>query len=154
MEWKNNEFLITTNKEELDIPYIHHFLSTSSYWAEMVPLETVQRSIEGAMCFGVFTNGKQIGFARVVTDKATFAYLGDVFIDEAFRGRGLSKWLVQVILAHPDLQGLRRFILATRDAHGLYRQFGFTGIEEPEKLMHIAHPGLYKKQAEAAKSNP
>jgi N-acetylglutamate synthase-like GNAT family acetyltransferase len=153
MIWQQDEFTITTNKDVLDIPYIHRFLR-ESYWAEMIPVDTVRRSIEGSMCFGVFVNQQQIGFARVVTDNATFAYLADVFIEEAYRGRGLSKWLVQVILNHPGLQGLRRFMLATRDAHGLYRQFGFTAVEEPEKLMQIVHPGLYKKLAEASKSNP
>src|SRR5882724_7933442 len=127
MEWSKDEFLITTDAEKLDIPYIHSFLARS-YWAMGIPLETVQRSVDGSVCFGVFHGPQQVGFARVVTDKATFGYLADVFIDEVWRGKGLSKWLMEIILQHPDLQGFRRFILATRDAHGLYRQSGFSDL--------------------------
>ena len=115
-------FSISTDKSKLDIAVIHNFLSCS-YWAENIPVEKVQKSIEGSMCFGVYDNGKQIGFARMVTDNATFAYLADVFVLEEYRGHGLSKWLMEVIINHPDLQGLRRFMLATRDAHELYSQF-------------------------------
>jgi N-acetylglutamate synthase-like GNAT family acetyltransferase len=153
MNWQQDEFMITTDATTFDIPYIHRFLS-QTYWAEMIPAETVERSIRGSLCFGVFNKQQQIGFARVITDKATFAYLADVFIDEAWRGRGLSKWLMRVILGHPELQGLRNFTLRTADAHGLYRQFGFTEISDPDRWMHILRPGLYKKLAEAAKSNP
>ena len=140
--YKEN-FSISTDKSKLDIAVIHDFLSRS-YWSENIPVETVQKSIEGSMCFGVYDNGRQIGFARMVTDNATFAYLADVFIIEEYRGRGLSKWLVDLILSHPDLQGLRRILLATRDAHKLYKQFGFTLLNNPDRYMQIHNPDIYK----------
>lgn len=107
-------------------------------------METVQQSIDNSISFGVFHLGRQIGFARVITDKATFAYVADVFIDEAYRGQGLSKWLMEEIMTHPDLQGLRRMMLATRDAHGLYTQFGFSELTFPERWMQIHNPDIYK----------
>ena len=143
MTWTKGEFRISTNDAEFDINYIHRYLS-NSYWAENIPIETVKRSIKGSLSFGMFEGEKQIGFARVITDQATFAYLADVFIDESHRGMGLAKWLVEIILLHPVLQGLRRFMLATRDAHGLYAQFGFTPIAEPQRLMQIHNPDVYK----------
>ena len=126
----------------MDIDVIHSFL-TRSYWAEGISKEIIRKSVEGALCFGVFENDKQVGFARMITDKATFAYLADVFIIEEFRGLGLSKWLMEVILAHPDLQGLRRMMLATRDAHELYKKFGFTPLNNVDRWMHIHHPDVY-----------
>ena len=141
--YKEN-FSISTDKAKLDISVIHNFLSRS-YWSENIPVAIVQKSIEGSMCFGVYDNDKQVGFARMVTDAATFAYLADVFIIEEYRGRGLSKWLMEFILSHPDLQGLRRILLATRDAHSLYKQFGFTAINNPDRFMHIHNPDIYKK---------
>lgn len=143
MEWTKEVFTLSTDKNRLDTGYIHRFLSTS-YWAENIPPEVVQRSIEGALCFGVYEGRRQIGFARVITDGATFAYLADVFIDENFRGRGLSKWLLECIMTYPSLQGLRRFMLATKDAHGLYRQFGFTSLTAAERWMQIHQPDIYK----------
>jgi len=140
-----NRFLISTEKEKLDIDFIHSFL-TRSYWAKGIPREIVIKSIEGSICFGVFDAEKQIGFARMITDKATFAYLADVFIDEQYRGRGLSKWLMEVIMSHPDLQGLRRILLATRDAHGLYAQFGFTPLTHVDRWMQVHHPDVYNQQ--------
>ena len=137
-------FSITTNKTKLDVGFIHQFL-TESYWAAGIPKETVVKCIEGSLCFGVFDGEKQIGFARMITDSASFAYLADVFIDAAYRGKGLSKWLMQMIMAHPDLQGLRRILLATRDAHGLYAQLGFTPLTNPERLMQIHNPGVYQQ---------
>lgn len=145
MVWYKEEFTISTDKSNLSLEYIHDYLSNQSYWAKGIPFDIVKRSVEGAMCFGVYTNGQQIGFARVITDAATFAYLADVFIDEAWRGRGLSKWLMEVILSHPDLQDLRGFMLATRDAHELYRKFGFTDIDNPGRFMRKANPDIYKK---------
>ncbi len=139
-----DEYTITTDKSVLDIKVIHHFLS-QSYWAAGIPVATVQRAIEGSLCFGVFHGSQQIGFARVVTDKATFAWLADVFIVESHRGKGLSKWLMEVITGHSDLQGLRRFMLATRDAHGLYRQFGFKEPETTGNLMQVHKPDVYKQ---------
>ena len=127
----------------MDIDLIHSFL-TRSYWAEGISKEIIRRSIEGALCFGVFENDKQVGFARMITDKATFAYLADVFIIGEYRGLGLSKWLMEVIMSYPDLQGLRRMMLATRDAHELYKKFGFTLLNNVDRWMHIHHPDIYK----------
>lgn len=139
-------YAISTNNDTLNIPYIHAFLTTT-YWAEGIPVETVQRAINGSLCFGVYKGEQQVGFARVVTDKATYAYLADVFIDASERGKGLSKWLVAEIIKHPELQGLRRFELRTRDAHGLYAQFGFTPVTNADSYMSIHFPNVYKKQA-------
>ena len=142
METYRDAYSISTDRSLLNIEIIHDFLSRT-YWANGIPRETVERSIRGSMCFGVYDNGQQVGFARVITDGVTFAYLADVFILESHRGQGLSKWLVATILAHPDLQGLRRFLLATRDAHGLYQQFGFTPLAQPERFMQLHRPDVY-----------
>ncbi len=139
----SNEYDISADKERLDVATIHEYL-TQSYWSQGVPRAIVERAIEGSLCFGVFLQGKQVGFARVVTDKATFAYLADVFILEPHRGKGLSKRLMQFIFAHPDLQGLRRFMLATNDAHGLYKQFGFTELSNPAHFMELHRQHVYK----------
>ena len=137
-------FIINTDKEKLDIDLIHSFLNRT-YWAEGISKEIIRRSIEGSLCFGVFENDQQVGFARMITDKATFAYLADVFIIEEYRGRGLSKWLMEVIMSDPDLQGLRRMILATKDAHGLYKQFGFTPLINVDRWMQILDQDVYKR---------
>src|SRR5689334_20176341 len=129
-ENKKDKYLVSTDPSLLDITFIHNYLSTESYWAANIPIRTVQRSIDNSLCFGLYCDGKQAGFARLVTDKATFAYLADVFIIEPFRGKGLSKWLMETIQSHPELQGLRRWMLGTRDAHGLYEQFGWTVLDE------------------------
>ncbi len=142
-EWRRGEYSISTDKGRLDVAVIHGFL-TMSYWAAGVPMDVVKRSIEHSLAFGVFKEDQQIGFARVITDYATFAYLGDVFILEPFRGRGLSKWLMEVIVGHPELQGLRRWMLLTRDAHGLYRKVGFTEPSNPERYMEMHFPDVYK----------
>lgn len=142
-EWRRGEYSISTDKGRLDVALIHGFL-TMSYWAAGVPMDVVKRSIEHSLAFGVFKEDQQVGFARVITDYATFAYLGDVFILEPFRGRGLSKWLMEVIVGHPELQGLRRWMLLTRDAHGLYRQVGFTEPSHPERYMEMHFPDVYK----------
>jgi len=144
MDFYKGDYHISTNKEKLDIPFIHRFLS-HSYWAEDIPFDMVKRSIDGSMNFGVYNGSRQVGFARVITDHATFGYLADVFIDENYRGLGLSKWLMQTIMAHPQLQGFRSWQLATRDAHGLYAQFGFKPLENPERIMRIVVPDIYKK---------
>ena len=144
MDFIKDGFTISTEKEKLDIDLIHSFLNRT-YWAEGISKEVIRRSIEGSLCFGVFGNDKQIGFARMITDKATFAYLADVFIIEEFRGRGLSKWLMEIIMSHPDLQGLRRMILVTKDAHGLYKQFGFTPLINVDRWMNILDPDVYKR---------
>ncbi|MEJ7589908.1 MAG: GNAT family N-acetyltransferase [Ferruginibacter sp.] len=143
MEVKKDTFTISSDKSKLDILYIHRFLSRS-YWAENIPVSIVQRSIDGSECFGVYDGGLQVGFARVITDKSTFGHLADVFIDEKYRGRGLSKWLMEVIMAHPDFQGFRSWQLGTKDAHGLYAKFGFTPIDNPERIMRKYDPDVYK----------
>lgn len=144
MDFIKDGFTISTEKDKLDIDLIHSFLNRT-YWAEGISKEIIRRSIEGSLCFGVFENDKQVGFARMITDKATFAYLADVFIIEEYRGRGLSKWLMEVIMSHPDLQGLRRMILVTKDAHGLYKQFGFTPLINVDRWMNILDPDVYKR---------
>jgi GNAT superfamily N-acetyltransferase len=146
MEITKEKYTISTDNSKLDIDFIHNYLSGYSYWAEEIPVAIVVKAIEGSLCFGLYEGNKQIGFARMVTDKATFAYMADVFVDEHYRGRGLSKWLVATMLAHPDMQGLRRLMLATRDAHGLYAQFGFTPLNHPERLMQMVFPDIYKKK--------
>lgn len=142
-EATQNEYLISTDKSKLDIGFIHHFLSVESYWAKNIPIDIVEKSIEGSLCFGLYLSGKQIGFARVITDGATFGYLADVFVDVAHRGKGLSKWLMQTIMQHPDLQGLRRISLATMDAHGLYEQFGFKPLNDADRFMQIKRENPY-----------
>ena len=139
----DSEYEISADKQRLDIATIHEYLA-QSYWSPGVPRAVVERAIEGSLCFGVFHQRKQVGFARVVTDKATFAYLADVFILEPHRGKGLSKRLMRLLVAHPDLQGLRRFMLATKDAHGLYKQFGFTELASPARFMELHRPHVYK----------
>lgn len=146
MEWIKDEFILTTDKARIDVPYVHRFLS-QSYWAQDIPIEVVQRSIEGSLCFAIFHQRQQVGFARVITDGATFAYLADVFIDEAYRKKGLSKWLMECIQSHPSLQGLRRFLLATRDAHGLYTQFGFSPLMHADRWMQKHQPDVYKNKS-------
>ncbi|WP_428655358.1 GNAT family N-acetyltransferase [Runella sp.] len=135
-EFQKEVFLISTEKSKLDIDVIHEYLSKRSYWAENIPRDIIERSIQNSLCFGIYHNNNQIGFARVVTDFATFGYLGDVFILEEYRGQGLSKWLMDCIFNKiPELQGFRRWSLATADAHGLYEQFGFTALARPERMM-------------------
>ena len=127
----------------MDLEFIHRYLSTEAYWCLNIPFETVRRSIAHSLCFGVFHGEEQVGFARVISDQATIAYLGDVFIIPEHRGKGLSKELIRTIMSHPDLQGLRRWILLTQDAHGLYRQFGWTAVAHPERYMESTNPNVY-----------
>jgi GNAT superfamily N-acetyltransferase len=136
---RRGEYLISTDKSRLNLGVVHDFLS-NSYWAVGVPLEVVERSIENSLVFGVYEGEEQVGFARVVTDYATFAYLADVFVLESHRGRGLGKWLIEAVVSHPDLRGLRRWMLATGDAHELYRKYGFAGLGRPEIFMEIHTP--------------
>ena len=144
MERRRGEFLISTNRARLDLNVVHGFL-TNSYWAKGIPRDVVARSIEHSLCFGIYEEGgAQVGFARVVSDFATVAYLGDVFVLESHRGRGLSKWLMQCIIEHPSLQNLRRWILLTRDAHELYAKFGFTPVKAPERYMELHRPNVYE----------
>lgn len=138
-----SEFEIDTSKPRLDLYLIYRFLSEESYWAGNRTFEQTKTAIENSICFGVYDGERQIAFARVVSDKATFAYVGDVFVIKEYRGRGVSKNLMAAITAHPELQGLRRWVLATRDAHGLYEQFGFTELKHPERWMERAAPDAY-----------
>ena len=137
-------YKISANFEDMDLAVIHEFIS-GTYWAKGIPMSILKRSLENSLCFGVFTQaGEQVGFARMITDKATFSYLADVFVLEPHQCKGLSKLLMAAILDHPDLQGLRRMMLATRDAHGLYQQFGFTALAAPEVYMELHTPYLYE----------
>jgi GNAT superfamily N-acetyltransferase len=138
-------YTVSTDQARLDVALVHRYLSRQSYWARGVALEVVQRAIRNSLCFGLYEHDLQIGFARVVTDASTIGFLADVFIVPGHRGRGLGKQLMAVVMAHPDLQGLRRFMLATRDAHGLYRQFGFTEPKNPQLLMERHVPDIYQQ---------
>lgn len=140
---QKGDFSISTSKDKLDINSIHEFLSTKAYWALNIPKSRVQTSIENSLCFGVYHGEKQIGFAKVISDFSTIAYLGDVYIVEEYRGKGLSKWLIETIMTYPKLQGLRRWILLTGDAHGLYRQFGWTDIADPARWMELHNKNVY-----------
>ena len=144
MQINQDDYVISTDKSKLDLSLIHSFLSTQAYWSLNIPFAIVKRSVENSLCFGVYQGDRQVGFARIITDYATIAYLGDVFILEEHRGKGLSKRLIDEIMNHPDLQGLRRWMLLTSDAHGLYRQYGWTPISNPDRYMEIAKPDIYK----------
>lgn len=142
-----NDFLkrgysISTDKSLLNLDVIHHYLAFESYWAKGLSIEKLRRSVENSMCFGIYHENNLCGFARVITDKATFAYICDVFVLQAHRGCGLSKWLMQNIKEHEDLSGLRRWMLATADAHELYKQYGFNAISMPERWMEIFTPHI------------
>lgn len=136
------DYEISSERGRMDVAAIHAFL-TRTYWARGIPLETVQRAIENSLCFGVFQGEAQVGFARVITDQATFAYLADVYLLDEHRGKGLARRLVQAVLAHPRLQGLRRWLLVTRDAHALYRPHGFEPVAHPDRIMEIHRPDAY-----------
>jgi GNAT superfamily N-acetyltransferase len=144
--WEWEAFTVTDDPAQIDVDVVHDYLRRS-YWAENIPRELVRRSIEHSLCFSVLAAGRQVGFARVISDRTTFAYLADVFVLEDWRGRGVSKFLVRCILAHPQLQGLRRWLLTTRDAHGLYRQFGFRPPAHPERLMEIVERDLHLRSS-------
>lgn len=141
-EWKRDEYTISTDDALLDLPIIHAFITNQSYWGQGRKIETVRRSLDNSLNFGLYKNDRQIGFARVVTDFATFAWVADVFILEGHRGLGLSKWLMETILAHPELQQFRRWVLATKDAHELYRRFGFRELKRPERWMERPDPNM------------
>jgi GNAT superfamily N-acetyltransferase len=142
MEWHKGEYTISDDRGRLDLGVIHRFISEESYWGQGRDIEVVRRSVENSLPFGVYRGAEMVGFARVVTDYATFAWVADVFVVEGHRGRGLSKWLMEVILAHSELQGFRRWVLATKDAHGLYRQFGFHELKRPERWMERPDPQM------------
>ncbi|HVG31475.1 MAG TPA: GNAT family N-acetyltransferase [Pyrinomonadaceae bacterium] len=141
-QWRRGDYFISADRALLDLNLIHDYLSNQSYWATGRSMETIRRSIENSLSFGLYSDatGRQLGFARVITDYATFAWVADVFILDEARGQGLGKWLMEVILAHPELQGFRRWILATKDAHELYRRFGFEELKRPERWMERHDP--------------
>ncbi len=143
--WQQGEYEIDTDASRLDIPLIHSFLSESTYWAKGRPIEVVRRSIRNSIPFGVYSSSGQVGFSRVITDYATFAWIADVFIVPEHRGKGLSKWLMKTILEHPELQGFRRWVLGTRDAHGLYAKFGFAPLRKPERWMERPGDGVIER---------
>ena len=148
-EWHRDGYIISTDRGRLDLAAIHGYLSRS-YWAAEIPFELVQRSLEHSVCFGIYHDGRQVGFGRVITDLATFGYLGDVYVLEEHRGHGLSKWLMECVDAHPDLQGFRRWVLVTRDAHELYRRFGFGNLARPESYMERVVPDCYRRPGKPA----
>lgn len=143
--------MISTDPARLDVDAIHAYLG-SAYWCENIPRAIVERAVRNSLCFGLYDGQTQIGLARVVTDFAVFAYLCDVYVRESHRGRGLGKWLIECVMAHPQLQGLRRFNLATRDAHGLYERYGFKPLRQPEVHMERHNPDIYKAGAEGKRS--
>ena len=138
------QYEISTDAARFNIQVIHNFLAEESYWSQGIPRTVVERAIQNSLCFGVYLSTEQVGFARVVTDKATFALLADVFILSAHRGKGLSKWLMRCIVGHEDLQGLRRLLLLTSDAHSLYRQFGFQELGNPSRFMEVLRQDIYR----------
>jgi len=137
-------FTVSTDPARLDIDRVHSYLSRETYWAAGIPRDTLLKAVAGSLCFGVYEADRQVGFARVVTDRATFAYLCDVFVLPEYRGRGLSKWLMECVVGHPDLRGLRRFVLVTKDAHALYAKFGFETPADPASYMHVHKPDVYQ----------
>jgi GNAT superfamily N-acetyltransferase len=141
---QHQDYTLSDDPVRLDLDAIHGFLR-HSYWAPGIPRETVARAIANSLCFGVYLDREQVGFARLVTDRATFAYLADVFVLEAHRGRGLSRALMELVMSHPEVQGLRRWLLATRDAHGLYRKFGFVDLANPAMFLTRHDPDVYKR---------
>lgn len=137
-------YKFSSKTNDMDVSVIHGYISRS-YWATNIPLPTMKKAIDNSLCFGVFTDsGEQVAFARMITDSATFAYLADVFVLEEHRGKGLSKWIMKNIMEHPNLQGIRRMALATSDAHGLYKEFGFKALKSPESFMELHKPDVYK----------
>lgn len=144
-EWRRGDYLISTDRALLDWDVIYGYISRESYWGKGRSMDTIRRSVENSLSFGIYSDDRLVGFARVVTDYATFAWLADVFVLEEFRGRGLSKWLMEVILSHSELQGLRRWVLSTKDAHELYRRFGFTDLLRPERWMEYHDPNVQEQ---------
>ena len=144
MNWDREPYRITDDPAAVDLEVVHRFL-TASYWSPGIPKDTVARGVENSLPFSMFLGQRQVGFARAVTDRATFAYLADVFVAEDQRGKGLGRWLVETVLGHPELQGLRRWLLATRDAHALYRRFGFTAVADVSPLMTRHDPDVYTR---------
>ena len=145
-ECRRDGFTVSDDPVRLDVDFIHHALSEETYWAKGIPRTVVERAVRHSLCFGLYDSARQVGLARVITDRATYAYLCDVFVAPLYRGRGLGVWLVECVLRHPDLQGLRRFSLLTKDAHELYRRFGFHPPDEPDNYMEIRWRNVYGRQ--------
>jgi N-acetylglutamate synthase-like GNAT family acetyltransferase len=146
MKWTKGEYTVTDKREDLDIDTIHGFLR-ESYWAKGIPKSIVEKAVNHSLCFGLYHTCGQIGFGRAITDCATLAYLADIFVLAPYRGRGLGRWLVACMLSHPQLQGLRRWMLATEDAHGLYARNGFLALQKPDRFMEINDPDIYQRKA-------
>lgn len=149
IEARQDDYQMSTDPAKLDVEAIHAFL-TIAHWSPGIPLSMVKTALANSLCFGVYHRGKQVGLSRVVTDYATYAYLCDVYVLEGHRGKGLGHWMVECVMTHPELQNLRRFTLATRDAHGIYAAFGFTGLQTPERMMERHDPGVYQRIAAEA----
>jgi GNAT superfamily N-acetyltransferase len=145
MEINNRNYWISDDRSRVDVDYVFNFLSNESYWSKGIPKDVFLKSIDNSLCFSLFAKDRQVGFARIISDYATIAYLGDVFIDESLRGQGLGKMLMEAVVAHPALQGLRRWILATSDAHGLYSQYLFTPLKKPEIFMERHDANVYRR---------
>jgi len=149
LQWQKDSFTVSTDKSLLQIVRIHHFLSTQSYWCQGIPKNVVEKAVQGSLCFGLYDGDHpehlQIGYARVITDSATFAWVCDVYIEPSYRGRGLSKWMMECLTSHPDLQSLRKIMLGTKDAHRLYEKFGFKATTTPERWMEIRRDDIYQK---------
>jgi GNAT superfamily N-acetyltransferase len=143
-EWQRGDYEVSDDRARLDLAVVHRFLAGDSYWAAGIPVAIMSRAVAHSLCFGLYRAGHQVGFARVVTDHATFGYLCDVFVESAHRGAGLGKWLVECVLAHPELQGLRRLALMTRDAHDLYTPFGFKPLADATRYLEIHKPNVYR----------
>jgi GNAT superfamily N-acetyltransferase len=150
IETRQDEYLISTDPKKLQPERVHAFLTTA-YWSTGIPLAVVKKALSNSLCFGLYHKGEQVGLSRVVTDYSTFAYLCDVYVLEAHRRKGLGQWLVECVMTHPELQDLRRFLLATRDAHGIYANFGFTGLKSVERMMERHDPEVYQRLAKDAK---
>jgi len=152
IEIRNGDYLVTTDRAKFDLAAIHDFLSREAYWSRDLPLVTLRRSIDNSLCFGLFEGERQIGFARVISDLATVAYLGDVYVLDSHRGRGLSRMLMDAVFTHPDLQHLRRWILLTSSAEWLYRKYGFTPLPRPEIYMERFDPDVYSQPSQSGQS--
>lgn len=142
------KYTISTDKSRLDVGYIHRYISDKSYWARHIPVTVIHTCIENSFCVGAYHGEQQVGFGRLITDYATFGYLADIFVDEAHRGRGISKQMVSLIMSQPFVAGLRRMMLATRDAHGLYARYGFTALKNPDSFMEVHRPDIYAQHKE------
>jgi len=147
-EWRKGQFQITTDQGRLDFETVYEFLTGQSEWARGIPRLTLEKSVQNSLCFSLFEGKKQVGFARVISDYSTIAYLGDVFVLRDYRGLGLAKWLMECIVSHPELQNLRRWILVTEDAHGLYRRCGFTQLAHPETFMERHNRDVYNAETQ------